>query len=180
MARVYHKKNIHTCPELAGEHNMPEDYIEKNKVSDNNMTALAELFVLSGQMKEKRRGLNWTPEELQIEIQKYFNWSAENGIKPAISGLSLWIACGHDTLKTWASEPNKYGGVSEIARDAMRLIELQYVSRLEKYPTGNIFLLKTSHGHVETSKVDITSNGKEITNQENVEDLVSRLGLDKK
>ena len=53
---------------------------------------------------------------------------------------------------------------------ANRLIEASYVGRVEKYPTGNIFLLKTTQGYVEKSSVDVFvvpsygANALQITN----------------
>jgi hypothetical protein len=158
---------------------MPKD-LEDTNSNTQGMDAFAELFILSGQMRQARKGTMWTEDELRREIENYFLWCARKDVKQANVGLSLWLSCGKGTLYTWASDPVKYGAISVLTSQALEAIEHQYINRVEKYPTGNIFLLKTSHGHVETSKVDITSNGKEITNQENVEDLVSRLGLDKK
>jgi hypothetical protein len=59
-------------------------------------------------------------------------------------------------------------------------METQYVNRAEKYPTANIFLMKTSHGHIESSKMDITSNGNSLSvNFDELREKIAQLGLDK-
>ena len=54
-------------------------------------------------------------------------------------------------------------------------MELEYISKVESYPTGNIFLLKSSHGHVDKSEVNITATTD--VSQENILETVNKLGL---
>ena len=62
---------------------------------------------------------------------------------------------------------------------ALQIMEAYLQGNMDKYPTGSIFLLKTTHGHVESSKLDITSNGNSISDPAEVKDAISKLGLKK-
>jgi hypothetical protein len=60
-------------------------------------------------------------------------------------------------------------------------MEFYLQSNIDKYPTGSIFLLKTSHGHVEQNRLDITSNGMAMTPKaDEIEQSIKMLGLDEK
>lgn len=176
MPRTYKSKNVQTKPELAGEKNMPEEYLEKNK-KDGNGEVLNKVAPLFKQARAKR-GTNWKADDLFDAIEEFFAYCAENDIKVYKGGLALWLGCSKGQIWEWETKPQKYGEVSEIIRLATTVIEGQYIGRAEQFPTANLFLLRSSHGHVETSKVDVTttSNASDV---EEVNELVSKLGLDK-
>lgn len=175
MPRFYQSKDKHTKPELAGEQNMPEDYAEKNKQdgADELLTNLIPIF--DEGMKKRTRGSAWTAEELIPEITNYFQYCANKSLKPSKSGLRLWLGCSRSQYHAWQSEMAKYGEISDIINHANDVMETQYISRGEKYPTMNMFLLKSSYGHAETQNVNITGS----TNAEDVAEAIKKLGLDK-
>lgn len=179
MAREYKSKNIQTKPELAGEANMTDEFLTKNKdkIQDGLMDNLIGLFDKG--VTQRKKGTNWTEEELTISIMEYFTYCADKSLKPSKSGARLWLGCSRSQYHAWQSETAKYGVISDLINMANEVIENQYINRGEQYPTMNVFLLKTSHGHIETSKMDVTSNGQAINTKEEVKDLVSKLGLDK-
>jgi hypothetical protein len=179
MPRTYKSKNVQTKPEKAGEQNMSESYIKKQteKDDENVMGALSELFTHAVETS-KVKGTNWKEDDLIDYVNQYFQWTYKNNIKPAKAGLALYLGCSRETLYEWETNPQKYGAISDIIKKAFNVIESQYIQRSEKYPTANIFLLKTSHGHVETSKVDINDSRQNTTNADEVNDIVKRLGLD--
>lgn len=170
--RTYKKKNVQTSPELAGRQNMPD----KLKGNDDSGYSTASSQLWRRSMKVK--GTNWTEEEMELSIAEYFDWCAEVSSKPNKAGLSLWLGCSKSTLWDWENKPSRSGAISNLIKRASNIIEDSYVGRIEKYPTGNVFLLKTSHGHVERSKVDIATTDAGTTANE-VADAIAKLGLDK-
>lgn len=152
---------------------MPKEFIEKHSESNNNMESIIPLF----EEGVSRRKCNWTEEELTIAIKDYFDYCVETDMKPSKAGLRLYLGCSRSQYHAWQTEYGKYGAISDLINLANDTMEVQYVQRVESYPTGNLFLLRTSHGHVESSKVDISTDVK--TSTEDIKDVVSKLGLDK-
>ena len=179
--RNYKRRSNQTRPENAGAHNIPEAFKNKNKVKTKaegiRVNGAKELLKRSNEV----RGMNWTAEELNVCAQGYLEMCAEYGMKPCKAGIRLYLGCSSTQYNDWErNKDGKYGAISDSVKGINDAIEMGYVSNVEKYPTGNIFLLKTSHGHVETSKMDITSDGKAMTSATEVKDMVGKLGLDKK
>lgn len=179
LARVYKSKNVQSQPHLAGEHNMTERRLklDKDKENDGLMDNVTEIFKKG--TEQRRRGTNWTPEELEESLLEYFEYCGEKSLKPSKSGARLWLACSRSQYHAWETETAKYGGISDVIRMANDAMETQYINRGEQYPTMNVFLLKSSHKHIETSKMDVTTNGQALTSAEDVKDTISKLGLDK-
>lgn len=172
-------KGVHTNPTKAGEQNLPVGYAEKNRDEDNTVAGILPIYKKGMENRENYKGL-WDEESLAKEIQAYFDYCADNNVKLAKVGISLWLGISKSQMFEWAKEKVKYGFKSDLINQAFDIVELSYIGRAEKYPTANLFLLRTSHGHIEQSKMDITSNGQAVnTSPEEVNDLISKLGLDK-
>lgn len=174
--RNYKKQGNQTSPENSGVKNMPEGYVEKNK-ADGNGEILKGLIPLFHKAIE-RRGTNWTPEEMAKAIAEFFTYCEENNVKVYKGGLAMWLGTHKQQIWEWENNPSKYGVISELIRVASTMIEGQYIGRAEQYPTANLFLLRTSHGHVETSKVDVNTTNTATTVDE-VNELVAKLGFNK-
>lgn len=174
MARTYKNRDIHTKPELAGEQNMTKAFIEKNKdvEGDNSLGDLVPVF--GEAMKKRKRKTAWTPEQLIDEITNYFQYSADHFLKPSKSGLRLWLGCSRSQYHAWQSETAKYGDISDIINHANDVMETQYIQRGEKYPTMNVFLLKSSFGHEDKNTIEVQN-----ANPNEIKDTISKLGLDK-
>ena len=171
-------KGIHGRPENAGLKNMPEGYADKNKDEDNVLAGVLPIYKMGFKNRENYKGI-WTEEDLGKEIMAYFEYCESNNVKVAKVGISLWLGISKETMYEWVRNPAKYGFKSDLMKMAHDMIEGSYIGRAEKYPTANLFLLRTSHGHIEQSKIDISTNNTEV-GQDEVNDLVSKLGLDKK
>ena len=179
MARVYKSKDIQTKPSMAGEQNMTEDrlLLDKDKVEDDLMTNLVDIFKKGNTQRVK--GTNWTEEELELSLTEYFEYCGVKSLKPSKSGARVWLGVSRTQYYAWQSETAKYGAISNLINQANDLMETQYINRGEQYPTMNVFLLKSSHQHIETSKMDVTTNGQAISSDAEVKSLVDKLGLGK-
>ena len=169
-------QGVHSSPATAGKQNLPPNYAEKNKDDTGTIAKKQPLWERVFQLDNNYRG-QWTEEELAHEMNEYFG-CFEMEAKPSKAGLCLWLNISKSQFWEWSNKKEKYGFKSELANKANMIIEDSYIGRIESYPTGNIFLLKSSHGHVETSKMDVTTNSK-FVDTEDVNDLVKKLGLDK-
>lgn len=171
-------KGIHGRPENAGLKNLPEGYAEKNKDEDGMLAGTLPIYKKGFENRENYKGV-WDEESLKKEIFAYFEYCEEYNVKVAKVGISLWLGISKETMYEWVRNPAKYGFKSDLMKMAHDAIEISYIGRAEKYPTANLFLLRTSHGHIEQSKIDISTNNTGV-GQDEVNDLVSKLGLDKK
>ena len=180
MPRKYKDMGVHTRPSKSGVKNMSKEFDETHKDSEDDglMENLTEMFKI-GCAKRNRKSA-WTPELLESEINGYFNYCIERHLKPCKAGIRTYLGISRSQYYSWQTEITKYGDVSDLINYANDVMEQQYVGRSEKYPTANLFLLRTSHGHVETSKLDVTAVGNVVNSADEVKDLVSKLGLDKK
>lgn len=178
MPRTYKNMNIQTKPSKSGVKNMSKEFEDKHKDSEDDglMANISELFKL-GVEKAKRKSA-WTPEDLAREIGDYFDYCVDKGLKPCKAGIRTYLGISRTQYYDWQTNSSKYGEISNLIQNANDMMEMQYIGRAEKYPTANLFLLRTSHGHVETSKVDVVTTNTSVTT-EDVNDIVSKLGLDK-
>lgn len=172
-------KGIQTNPKNAGKVANTPEFDGRHKQDDTTDNLIHDLIPLMKRAYEMRatRGTNWTPMELQTAICEYFEYCASKDLKPSMSGLRLWLGISYETLSVWLRHLDKYGTITEIMRDAKDCMEVQYINRAEKYPTANIFMLKSKHGYVEKTQVEINSNQNITTNE--VDDVIKRLNLDK-
>lgn len=176
MPRTYKKKGVHTSPDKAGKQNLEGVNIPKDE-----MGLMGKIMPVYEQGKINRgvyKG-QWSDEGLAEEIEKFFIYCDEAELKPTITGLTLWLDVSKSTIWEWKNKPERYGEKSNLIQRAYALTELYLQGNVDKYPTGSIFLLKTTCGYVETSKVDVTSDGKSISDVADVKDRLSQLGLDK-
>jgi len=174
-------KGVHTSPATAGVKNIPESHLKQYIVKNGEENAMTKILPLWEQMLNVRQNYEgkWTEETLELAMNEYFQYCEAVGLKPSKSGLQLSLAIGTSQYNDWERFPEKYGFKSELALLCNKVIENQYIYQSEKFPSANLFLLRTSHGHIETSKLDVTSNGKEIINPEDVADKIKKLGLSK-
>ena len=177
MTRVYKSKNIQTKPSMAGKRNITKEFADAHKEDEDvGLDGLAELSKVA--FTSRKRQPNWNEDELSKAVIDYFEFCAKKNMKPSKVGIQLFIGVGKSQYYDWANK-EKYGAISEIISIANGLIEQQYIGRAEKFPTANIFLLKSSHQHVETSRLDINDSRSGIgTTKEELSDAISKLGLD--
>lgn len=176
-------KGVHTSPDKAGSQNLPEKLKKRTTLKPDEENVIGKLLPMFDKatkliLDTNRYEGQWTDELLAESINDYFHYVFENDLKPSQSSMALWLATSPQQIWEWKKFPAKYGRKSEIINMAVLLIESQYINHIEKYPTGNMFLLRTSHGHIETSKMDVTTNGENFgASAEDVRDLVDKLGL---
>jgi hypothetical protein len=169
-------KGIHSSPKTSGVQNMPDNWTETHKDDTGSINASYGIWEHGLSInRENYQGL-WTEESLGLEISEYFKYCYEHECKPNKAGLCLWLNLSKQQFWEWENNPSKFGFKTELTRRANLMIEDGYVNRLESFPTGNIFLLKSSHGYAETTKVEVTGTQ---TNTAEVADAIARLGLDK-
>lgn len=169
-----------TSPELAGRKNMTETFEMKYNDPANNdtMKNIVDIFAIG--LDKGKRGTNWTPEELGQAVFDYFQYSVEKELKPCKAGLRLWLGISQSQYCAWQADNVKYGKISEVIRTANDVIEMSYIQRSEKYPPANLFLLRSSFGYVEPSRIEVSANNNTRTNVDEINDLVNKLGLDRK
>lgn len=174
MPRTYKSKHVHTSPERAGEKMMEGKDFPKDE--DNIMGQLMPIWNRSMDKSKVYNG-QWTESQFEKAIIEFFEYCKSVNMKPTRPALQLWLGVSRAQYYDWKTKPEKYGVKSDILGQAELGMELYLQANLDKYPTGSIFLLKTSHGLVETTNVNVTNNTP--TSKEEIADVVSKLGLDK-
>jgi len=174
--KAYEKKGVHGSPETAG-----ADNLKNAKTLPKDKSGLMDklLPVYKRKQEGKTYDGQWKDEQLMQSIGEMFDYCAENELKPTLPILQLWLGISRTQLWEWRNKPDKFGEKTNIVNNAVLIMEAFLQSNIDKYPTGSIFLLKTTHGHIETSKLDISNTSKDAT-QEEIEDQIKKLGLDKK
>ena len=179
MAKATKKEaGKHSSPLTAGKQNLSKKNIEmnKDKREPNQMGEILGVFEHGRYILGEYGGL-WTEESLEDEIYQYFTYCTEVNLKPAKVGLRLWLGLSKSQYWEWETKPEKYTWKSNQINQANDFMELQYIGRLELYPTGNQFLLKAQHNYIDKQTVEVNTHN-EISKDE-ISDVVNKLGLDK-
>ena len=166
------KPGEHSSPEVSGIQNLPKHYIERVKGTGGGiMEHIMEIYKKGKVNSREYKGL-WDEESLESEIFDYFEFCTEYDVKPAKAGLRLWL--GLSKSQYWEWENNFTDYKANLLREASDFMELQYLGKLEKHPTGNIFLLKAGHGYSDKQELEIHS--KDVSKEE-IGDIVNKMGL---
>lgn len=176
-------KGVHTSPQTAGRQNMDWNKISKMRSVRKDEFGMGDKIIdvmKMGELNYQKYSGKWTEETLKHSIAEFFDYCAEVQMRPSKPLLLLWLNLTKSTFSEWINNPSKYQYKSNLLKKAMLVIESHLEQDIYKYPTGAIFLLKTSHGHIETSKLDVTTNDKTVTDADEVKDMIAKMGLDKK
>ena len=173
MARKRPPNKVHTSPERAGIQNMKGVKMEKDEMG--LMKHLINMREHGKESKQAYKGL-WDIESLTHEIDMFFIYCGENDFKPTIPALVTWLGISKSQFNDWRAKQDRYGDKSAVINEACTIMETYLQSNIDKYPTGSIFLLKTSHGHAETSKIEVTSKG---VGEDEIADKIKKMGLEK-
>ena len=178
VGKNYKRRDIHTRPELAGEHNLPPEKIKRDKIKTADqeeasqlMGSLTELFLKGTDPKQKRSA--WDGETLRNEIGKYFMYCDKHILKPTKSALGLWLAVSRETYNRWSKDVSN-NEIYDIMEQANIIIENQYVNRGEKHPAFNTFMLKAQCGYVEKQEVVVENKN---ASEEDVQEAIKKLGI---
>lgn len=178
------KKGKHTCPELAGVKNMKNEVLDKmterKKQNVGSTTQVSNRKILDlrklrqEQLKRDRipGTTKWTEESLRETINQFLDWCYGESVLPSKPLLAIWLNCHTDTLRTWIRADDFR---SDVLKETYTLMEAMYFNDLDSHTVSNMFRLKTNHGYVEASRLDLNSN---VVQQEvNIKDTISNLGL---
>ena len=173
MTKKTKKYKRHSGPERAGIQNMPPDYHKNARRRDVNsiVSKTIEIYEHGFKNRENYKG-QWDEESLAHEVYEFFKYCAEYDVKPAKAGLQLWLDLSRSQYHAWETAEN--GFKSDILGKASYMMELSYIGNIESYPTGNIFLLKSGHGHSDKREIEITGDG---VDEASVQDKIKKMGL---
>ncbi len=171
------KYKKHTSPATAGEQNIDDEFIAKNKATEESKSILSGILQLERESK-RLRGADykgqWTEELFMEYIDKMFEYADELGIEPSIPMLRLWLDISRETYVEWkmGNSYKSYG-----IKRAEEKMEMLYHSKLDKNAIPQMFKLKTKYGYVEANQTEVII--KNDVTAENVDTLVQQLGLNK-
>lgn len=169
-------KGVHTSPETAGAQNLEGKVLPKDEAGLNQQIYPAWQHGKGIRHKLEPYGGKWPDDLLEAEVEEFCTYCVENNVKPTQPLLRLWLNVSADTLLQWKKFPDKYGRKSSIIREVLAFMECYLQGNLDKYPTGSIFLLKSSFGHAETTNINVAGNS---TSPDDIKDAIAKLGLNK-
>ena len=171
MTRKY---KTHSGPHSAGIKNMPKNYETSRKDVNKTMKSILPITENGFKHREDYKGL-WDEYNLAHEVNEYFKYCSKKDIKPAKAGVRLWLDLSRTQYHEW--ETGNHGFKTDILERAAAMIELSYIGRIESFPTGNIFLLKSSHNHSDKTEIEFTGND---VDPSNIKDMIAKMGLAQK
>lgn len=165
----------HSSPATAGAHNLPPGYHKEARRKDVNKI-MKRLLPISdrGRKNKQEYAGKWDEESLAHEVNEFFKYCAEFDVKPAKAGLRLWLDLSRSQYHAWETQATGYK--SDILEKAAAMIEMSYIGNIESHPTGNIFLLKSSHNHTDRSEIEVTGQG---VDKQDIRDQLIKAGLTK-
>lgn len=169
-------KGIHTSPDKSGRQNLEGMLDTLPKDDDGIMKKIFPVWIRGKQSQKEYKGL-WTEEEMARNIGEFFAYCHDVELKPTKPLLQIWLGVTDYTFNYWLADEHKYGFKTRLAREAVQIMEAYLQANIDKYPTGSMFLLKTVHGHVEKSQVNVVSQNQVDPDQ--IGNLISQLGLDR-
>jgi len=170
------KDSKQTSPATSGKNNFTKEIIN-NMPKDENKLMSKIIQVMRHGKTQGYKGA-WTEVEFADSIESFFIFCDDSDMKPTPPALRRWLNVSAAQISDWKNNPNRYDYKSFFIKEAYDIMEMFLQANIDKYPTGSIFLLKTSHGHVETSKVDVTTNDGNL-NTEDRKEIVNKLGFNK-
>lgn len=169
------EKGKHSSPETSGIQNLPGTYIDRVKNTGGETMKDLVNMRKKGMANRQDYAGKWTDEDLEREISEFFEFCAEHDVKPAKAGIRMWLGLSRSQYHEWETNKSSHPLKSDILEEAHSLIEMQYLGKIETYPTGNIFLLKSAHGHSDKQEIQVTS-GNDV-NTDKIAEAVKKLGL---
>lgn len=168
MLKKDNSSGVHTSPQTAGEQNL------KNTNLPNGEGLNDKIYPVMQQGQLEPYTGKWTDERFAESIGKFFQYCIVNDVKPTQPLLRLWLNVSRSQFYDWRMKKSLYPSKSDILERALDYMEAYLQCNIDKYPTGSIFLLKSSHGHAETQNINIVGGN----DSADVKDNIKKLGLD--
>ena len=171
------KPGKHSKPKTSGVQNLPKEYMER--VEGTGGGIMEDLIGIYEKGFANRRDYagKWDEDSLESEVHDFFKYCAQFDVKPAKSGLRLWLGLSRSQYHEWETNTSSHPLKSDILDSAHSLMEMQYITKGESHPTMNMFLLKSGHGHSDKQEVQIT--GTQV-DSDSIAESISKLGLGEK
>ena len=177
MPRNWKAAGIHTSPNNSGKQNL-EPMVESIPKDEDSIMAKILPIHKKGQSNRVAYKGQWTDELLDDSVNDFFIFCDEISIKPTVPLLRLWLGVSKAMLHDWRTKTEKYGRKSEIIGLAYDIMEAYLQANIDKYPTGSTFLLRTTHNHIDSKKVELTTSNSNAS-LDDINDTIARLGLSK-
>lgn len=114
-----------------------------------------------------RSATEYTKEDLEISIARYFELCKKEVIKPTPASLALYLGIKKSLLVAWRNFPEKFWQ-SEIVERAFLFMEAYLENTIDDCPAASSFLLKTTHGHIEESKMTVRAAPSDADSNESI------------
>ncbi|MGN0557861.1 MAG: terminase small subunit [Acutalibacteraceae bacterium] len=96
---------------------------------------------------------------LEERIMQYFQFCAEDDMKPSVAGLALAVGVNRKTIWQWAQAENSDRSNSiKKAYQILNLMMEDYMQNGKINPVSGIFLMKNNFGYTDKQELVVTPN----------------------
>lgn len=107
------------------------------------------------------RPTDYSDKKLGI-AKKYLKDCIDTFDIPYIEQLAIFLDVNDETILEWEKRYDEFSATIKKLRSVQKFMLMKGSIESKYNPASAIFQLKVNHGMIETSKQDITSNGKEL------------------
>ena len=147
-------------------------YMSKDNVKKFNKAMEKKMFNSSGIGRPYAFS---SVEELEKDIEEYFDACREYNMMPTNVSLALWLGCDEDTLNNHANNPNSpFFGVIKNVKQYLHSIMQSGTLAGDINPVTYIFLSKNYYGMKDDKNITVTPATSTSTNSQETMDAIQR------
>ena len=114
-------------------------------------------------------------EELEKDIEEYFDACREYNMMPTNVSLALWLGCDEDTLNNHANNPNSpFFGVIKSVKQYLHSLMQSGTLAGDINPVTYIFLSKNYYGMKDDKNITVTPATSNSTNSQETMDAIQK------
>ena len=114
-------------------------------------------------------------EELEKDIEEYFDACREYNMMPTNVSLALWLGCDEDTLNNHANNPNSpFFGVIKNVKQYLHSLMQSGTLAGDINPVTYIFLSKNYYGMKDDKNITVTPATSNSTNSQETMDAIQK------
>lgn len=147
-------------------------YMSKDNVKKFNKVMEKKMFNSSGIGRPYAFS---SVEELEKDIEEYFDACREYNMMPTNVSLALWLGCDEDTLNNHANNPNSpfFGVIKSVKQYLHSLMQSGTLSG-DINPVTYIFLSKNYYGMKDDKNITVTPATSNTTNSQETMDAIQK------
>lgn len=123
------------------------------------------------------RGMNrpQTDEEVEERVKYFFQWCADNDVRPGVELMALALGTTRQTLWNWQREGGKRGEIITIAKQMLAALIENWGQTGKINPAALCFLMKNNFGYSDNVQVEVSKQ--ENTPKQSIEEIAAKYAV---